>query len=179
MIQYNYKAPRYSAGTLMLETWDMLKTIAMYLALFATTVFTCHLYSYVGQWMMKLIIAALIATLIAYIVVPGGDREGTLADIRRNLFLYNVVALGGYYLISNWANIDGSLLGVSFGLASGTVMGNTIAGYLPVILQFTIILTPISHIFYELKRIMTYYKKGYGKVTKRQRMEQLQRNIVK
>ena len=42
-----------------------------------------------------------------------------------------------------------------------------------------IIITPITHIFYEIKRIFTYHKRGYGRVTKRERMEQLQRNIVK
>lgn len=179
MIQHDYKAPRYGAGVFKVELWETIKSVIHYLALFAVTVYSVHLYSYVGQWMMKLVVAALIATLVAYFAVPGGDREGALADIKRNLFLYNVVAIGGYYLISNFANIDGSLLGVSFGLASGTVMGNTVAGYLPVILQMAIIITPITHIFYEINRIFTYYKKGYGRVTKRERMEQLQRNIVK
>lgn len=179
MSQFNYDAPRFSAGVLRLELWDTIKTIVQYLFLFCVTVYAVHLYSYVGTWMIKLIVAALIVTLAAYILVPSGDREGTLADIRRNLFLYDIVAIGGFYLISNLASIDGSLLGVSFGLASGTVMNNTVAGYLPVILQMVIIVTPITHIFYEIKRIMTYHKKGYGGVTKRQRMEQLQRNIVK
>lgn len=179
MIQHDYSAPRYGAGVFRLELWETLKTIIEYLLLFIATIYACDLYAYVGQWMIKLIVAALIATLIAYIFVPGGDREGTLADISRNLFLYDVVAIGGFYIVSNWAQIDGSLLGVSFGLSSGTVMGNTIAGYIPVILQMVIVLTPITHIFYELKRILTYHKRGYGKVTKRQRMEQLQRNIVK
>lgn len=179
MIQYDYSTPRYNTGILRLEVWDMIKTIVQYLVLFCATVYAVHLYSYVGKWMIILLIAALASTLIAYIFVPAGDREGTLADIRRNLFLYDLVAIGGFYLISNWAQIDGTLLGVSFGLASGTVMGNTIAGYLPIILQMIIIVSPITHFFYEIKRIMTYHKKGYGGVTKRQRMEQLQRNIVK
>lgn len=179
MIQHDYNAPRYSSGTFRLELWETIKTLVMYLFLIAMSIYTCHLYSYVGEWMIKLIIVALFVTLGAYVFVPGGDREGTLADIRRNLFLYNIAALGGYYIISNWAHIDGSLLGVSFGLAPGTVMGNTIAGYLPVILQMILIMSPITHIFYEIKRITTYHKKGYGKVTKRERMEQLQRNIIK
>lgn len=179
MIQYDYGAPRYGAGVFREELWATIKTVIQYLFLYCLTIYAVHLYSYVGTWMILLLIIALVATLAAYIFVPSGDREGTLADIRRNLFLYDIVAIGGYYLISNWASIDGSVLGVSFGLASGTVMGNTIAGYLPVMLQITIIITPITHVFYEIKRIMTYHKKGYGGVTKRQRMEQLQRNVVK
>ena len=181
MIQKDYRAPRYGteAGFIRLELWETIKTIIEFLGLVVATVYACDLYSYVGEWMIRLIIAAIIATLFAYFFVPGGDREGALADISRNLFLYDVVAIGGYYIISNWANIDGSLLGVSFGLASGTVMGNTVAGYIPVILQMIIIITPITHIFYEIKRIFTYHKRGYGRVTKRERMEQLQRNIVK
>ena len=179
MIQYDYKAPRYNTGALALDDCDLINTIIQYLVLFCATVYAVHLFSYVGKWMIILLIAALASTLIAYAFVPAGDREGALADIRRNLFLYDLVAIGGYYLISNWAQIDGTLLGVSFGLASGTVMGNTIAGYLPVVLQMIIIIAPITHFFYEIKRIMTYHKKGYGGVTKRERMEQLQRNIVK
>lgn len=179
MIQYDYSAPRFGAGVFKAELWESIKTIIQYLFLYCLTIYAVHLYSYVGIWMMVLLIIALIVTLAAYIFVPSGDREGTLGDIRRNLFLYDIVSIGGYYLISNWANIDGSLLGVSFGFSSGTVMGNTISGYLPVVLQMAIIITPITHIFYEIKRIMTYHKKGYGGVTKRQRMEQLQRNVVK
>ena len=179
MINYDYDAPRYSAGTAKARTWDTIKCIAQYLALFALTIFACHLYSYLGQWMLKLLAAGVISTIFAYVFVPAGDREGTVADVRRNLFIYDVVAVGGFYLVSNMSNIDASMIGTSFGLTTGTVMNNVVLGYIPTILQMILILTPITHIFYEIKRIYTYKKKGYGRVTKRKRMEQLQRTIIK
>lgn len=179
MINYDYDTPRYSSGTAKVQAWDTIKCIAQYLFLFIFTIITCRMYSYLGEWMIKLLTVAGICSIAAYIVTPGGDRQATVDDIRRNLFLYNVAAVGGYYLVSNLAAMDGSLLGVSFGLSTGTVMSNVVAGYLPYILQMILIVTPITHIFYEIKRIYTYHKKGYGKVTKRKRMEQLQRTIIK
>ena len=83
MIQKDYRAPRYGteAGFIRLELWETIKTIIEFLGLFVATVYACDLYSYVGEWMIRLIIAAIIATLFAYFFVPGGDREGALADI--------------------------------------------------------------------------------------------------
>lgn len=179
MQNYDYDAPRYSAGTARVRTWDTIKCIAQYLFLFAVSIYACHLYSYLGEWMLKFITAGAVASIVAYIAVPGGDREATVADVRRNLFIYDVAAIGGFYLVSNIANIDSSMIGASFGLPTGTVMNNVFIGYGPVILQMILMITPITHVFFEIKRIYTYHKKGYGKVTKRQRMEQLQRTVIK
>lgn len=179
MQNYDYDAPRYSSGTARARTWDTIKCIIQYLFLFALSIYACHLYSYLGEWMLKFITAGTIATIVAYLLVPGGDRQATVADVRRNIFLYDVAAIGGFYLVSNIANIDSSMIGASFGLTTGTVMNNVFVGYVPVILQMFLMITPITHIFFEIKRIYTYHKKGYGKVTKRKRMEQLQRTIVK
>ena len=179
MQNYDYDAPRYSAGTARVRIWDTIKCIAQYLFLFAVSIYACHLYSYLGEWMLKFITAGAVASIVAYVAVPGGDREATVADVRRNLFIYDVAAIGGFYLVSNIANIDSSMIGASFGLPTGTVMNNVFIGYVPVILQMILMITPITHVFFEIKRIYTYHKKGYGKVTKRQRMEQLQRTVIK
>lgn len=179
MINYDYDTPRYGSGTAKVQAWDTIKCITQYLFLFVTTIITCRMYSYLGQWMLQLLVGAGICSIVAYIVVPGGDRQAAVDDVRRNLFLYNVAAIGGHYLVSNMGGMDESLLGVSFGLSTGTLMNNVVLGYLPYILQMVLIITPITHIFYEIKRIYTYHKKGYGKVTKRKRMEQLQRTIIK
>lgn len=178
MINFDYAAPRYGSGTTRARLWDVLKIVTYYLFLFVLTVYVIRLYSYLGKIMIKELCIAGGASLFAYWRIPGGDREQAVNDIRRNLFIYDVVALLGYVAVTQLQGIDSNMLGVSFGFSTGTVLNNNVLAYIPGILQMVLVATPATHMIYELKRIYTYSKRGYGKVTKRKRAEQLQRTRV-
>jgi hypothetical protein len=178
MSNYDYSSPRYGAGTTKLRAWDTIKIITQYLALFVMTVYGCHLYSGgLGEWMLPLLVVAGISSIVAYFFSQSGDTEGSVESIRRNLFIYNIASIGGYFLISNLASIDESSIAASFGLLNGAI-GNVVKGYLPIVTQMVLLVSPITHIFYEIKRIYTYNRRGYGS-RKRERTEALQRTIVK
>lgn len=178
-INRDYDAVRYKTDTFWVKTWALLKIVAYYLLLFVMAVVAIDLYAYLGR---KVILTAVIlvtlSSLVSYWLVPP-ERPNQVMAVKRNLFLYLGGLIGAYFIITNINSIDSTQLGVSLGLNAGQTQTNAAQGWITMITQFTMIGTPIGFVSYEVKRIWTFYGFGHGKVTKRKRMEQLQKNIVR
>lgn len=179
MINYDYSATRYNPGTAKARAWDTIKLIIHYLLLYIGTIYAVHLYSYLGKIMLLLLFIATLSSLYSYIRLPAGGRDKIVAGIRRNLLVYQITAIGGFYLLMFLQGLDSNTLGVSFGFSSGTALNNTVLGFIPTMLQLSLIVTPITHIFFEIRRIHTYKpNRGYGNVSTRKRIEQFMKTRV-
>lgn len=178
-INKEYDAIRYKPETGLVKTWALLKIVAYYMLLFIMSVLTIHLYAYLGRIVIQnAVLATIGATLMSYWLIPP-ERPNQIIALKRNLFLYLGGLLGAYFIITNMNQIDASQLGVSLGLNAGQAQTNAVQGWITMITQFSMIGAPIGFVSYEIKRIWTFYGFGHGRVTKRKRMEQLQKTIVR
>lgn len=178
-INKDYGAARYSAGTGLEKAYGALKITAFYSLLFIMAVLDIYLYAYLGRTViMYAVIFTSIACIVSHWLVPN-DRPNQMIALKRNLFLYLGALIGAYFIITNMNAIDSSQLGVSLGLNAGQTQANAGQGWITMMVQFLMLGAPIGFVSYEVKRIWTYYGFGTRRVTKRQRAEQLQRNIVR
>lgn len=175
----DYDAVRYRTETFGVKTWAAMKIALFYLLLFAMAVIAIRLYAYLGRLIIQnAVILTVLACLLSYWLVPP-ERPNQVIALKRNLFLYLGGLIGAYFIIINMNQIDTSQLGVSLGLNAGETQTNAAQGWIVMLTQFLMIGSPIGFVSYEIKRIWTFYGFGHGRVTKRKRMEQLQKNIVR
>lgn len=178
-INKDYDAVRYETETFWVKTWALLKIIGFYLLLFVMTILAIHLYAYLGRIVIQnAVILTVLAALVSHWLVPP-ERPNQIIALKRDLFLYLGGMIGGYFIITMMNQIDATQLGVSLGLNAGQTQANAAQGWISMLIQFTMIGAPIGFVSYEVKRIWTFYGFGHGRVTKRKRMEQLQKNIVR
>lgn len=178
-INKDYSATRYKTETFGEKAWAALKIIAYNLLLFVMALLAVKLYAYLGRLIiLTACILTTLACLMSYWIVPP-DRPNSIIALKRNLFLYLGGLIGAYFIINKMNTIDTAQLGVSLGLNAGQTQTNAAQGWITMMTQFLMIGTPIGFVSYEVKRIFTFYGFGHGRVTKRKRMEQLQKNIVR
>ena len=178
-INRDYDAVRYKTETFGVKAWALLKISAFYLLLFVMALVAIKIYAYLGRLVIQnAIILTVIACLVSYWLVPP-ERPNQIMAVKRNLFLYLGGLIGAYFIISMMSQIDSSQLGVSIGLNAGQTQQNAAQGWIVMLTQFLMIGSPIGFVSYEVKRIWTFYGFGHGRVTKRKRVEQLQKNIVR
>lgn len=178
-INKDYTSARFETETFGIKVVEAIKIFGFDLMLFAMTLIAVKLYSYLGyNAILWGVLAISGSSLLSYCLVPT-DRPNMIISCKRNLFLYVGAMIGGYFIIQKLNGIDATQLGVSMGLSAGQTQSNAAVGWLTTIIPFTMIGTPIGLVGYEVKRIGQFYGFGNGRVTKRKRMEQLQRTIVK
>jgi len=178
-INRDYDAVRYKTDTFWVKAWALLKIVGFYLLLFVMAILAIHLYAYLGRLIIQnAVILTILSALVSYWLVPP-ERPNQIIAVKRNLFLYLGGLLGAYFIITNMNQIDATQLGVSLGLNAGQSQANAAQGWITMITQFLMLGAPIGFVSYEVKRIWTFYGFGHGRVTKRKRMEQLQKNIVR
>lgn len=178
-INRDYDAVRYKTETFGVKTWALVKIIAYYLLLFVMALVAIRLYAYLGRVVIQnAVILTILASFISYCIVAP-ERPNQVIALKRNLFLYLGGLIGAYFIISNMNQLDATQLGVSLGLNAGQTQSNAAQGWIVMMTQFLMIGSPIGFVSYEVKRIWTFYGFGHGRVTKRKRAEQLQKNIVR
>lgn len=179
MINHDYDAVRYQDTMGKQKAWAIIKILAFYLTVFVMGMVVIRWYAFIGRTIILLFsIAMIVATLISHwLVAP--ERPNQMINIKRNLFMYFGILIGAYILITLYADIDPNKIGVSLGGSTGTTQNNAASGWIQMITQFLTFMPPIAHIGYEVNRIWTYYGFGHGRTTKRKRMEQLQKTIVR
>ena len=161
------------------KSWELLKIFTYYLVMFVMLVATVYFYAYIGrQIVLYAVLLMIVACFISYGMVPT-ERPNMVISMKRNLFIYLGVLLLAYMVIALMNSMDANQFGVSLGLNAGQTQTNAAQGWVTMMLQFAMIGIPFAFISYEVKRIWTYYGFGFGHVTKRKRMEQLQKNIVR
>lgn len=168
---------RYKSEMTREKIWDGCQIVIFYSMLFGMVIADVTLYSFLGHYiLLNAVILVCTACIASYIIVPT-ERPNQIMACKRNLFLYLGGLLGAYLIIMKMNAIDASELGVSLGLNTGQTQSNAAQGWITMAVQFTMIGAPITFIAYEIKRIWTYYYPGFGHVTKRKRIEQLQRLV--
>ena len=179
MINYDYDAVRYNTNLKWHKLWIFSKILAYYTVCYILAVIDIDKYAFIGKNIIMLaLIAGITASLVSHLLVPS-DRPNQMKTLKQNFLIYTGVLLGAHFLIGILSSMDGNMAGISLGMNAGEVTGNAALGWITMMLQFIIVGTPISHVLYEVKRIFTFYGFGFGKTTKRKRMEQLQKTIVK
>lgn len=178
-INKDYDAVRYQTETMAEKAFAALKIFAFYTLLLVMAVVDIYLYAYLGRTLiLYAVLFTALACLVSYWLVPP-ERPNQIIALKRNLFLYLGGLMGAYFIIMNLNTIDSSQLGVSLGLNAGQTQANASQGWITMMVQFLMIGSPIGFVSYEVKRIWTFYGFGHGRVTKRKRAEQLQKNIVR
>lgn len=177
-INKDYEATRFETETFGIKCFEAIKIIAFNMMIFVMTLLSVSLYAYLGRIVILVGVACITgACILSYFLVPT-DRPNMIMSWKKELFIYLGALIGGYYILQMISGIDSSQLGVSMGLDAGTTQTNATQGSLSMILQFAMVMTPIGLVGNEFKRIMTFMGFGLGHVTKRKRMEQLQRTVV-
>ena len=177
MINYDYDAVRYETQNKTQRLFIYLKSLAYFLTCYILGITVINLYAFLGRkYMMPALVIGITASIISHVLVPG-DRTNQIRTLKQNYLLYVAVMLGAYYAMKMLAGINANEMGVSMGLSTGQTQNNTALSWIQTVLQFIMVGTPISHVIYEVRRIFTFYGFGFGKVTKRKRMEQLQRTM--
>ena len=178
MINYDTERIRYRDDTKFVRLKDTLKSAAFWIVSYCMALKAIKQYAFLGHTIILFaIIICALASLLSYFCIPA-ERPNQIITAKKNLFMYTGALLVVYAIISSLNSIDPNMAGVSLGLSTGQITNNAALGWLQVMIQFIIVGAPITHISYEAKRIITYYGFGYGRVTKRVRAEQLQKNIV-
>lgn len=179
-INKDYEAARYETETFGVKCYEALKIFGTNLLLFVMTLYAVTLYAFLGRKIILIGVFCCVASaILSYIMVPS-DRPQMIIDIKKEMFIYIGSLIGGYFIIRLLNGIDASQIGVSIGLNAGQTQSNAVQGSLGMIIQFLMVMTPIGLIGNELKRIAVYIGFGLGShVTKRKRMEQLQKTITK
>lgn len=178
-INQDFTASRYITETGQGKAWEALKIFAFYLVLFVMLVVAVYDYAYLGRLViLNATLLIMLASLISYWKVPT-ERPNQIIALKRNLFIYLGIMILAYYALYLINLMDANQLGVSLGLNAGQTQTNAVQGWISMAIQFVMFGMPLSFIGYEVKRIWTYYGFGLGHVTKRKRMEQLQKNIVR
>lgn len=178
-INKDYDAVRYKTETGKAKVWEALKIAVYYSAMFVMLIMAVYYYSYMGRLIiLNASLLIVLSALLSYKLVPM-ERPNQITALKRNLFMYLGGMLLAYFAISMINKVDANMLGVSLGLNAGQTQVNAALGWVTMAVQFAMIGTPLAFIGYEIKRIWTYYGFGYGHTTKRKRMEQLQKTIVK
>lgn len=178
-INKDYRAVRYKTETQRGQVFEALKIFAFYFSLFVMLVLTVYYYAHLGRMIiLNAVILMVLACLLSYWKVPT-ERPNQITAIKRNLFLYLGGLLLAYFAVSLMGNIDANQLGVSLGLNAGQTQANAAQGWVTMLVLFAVFSVPFASISYEMKRIWQYYGFGFGHVTKRKRMEQLQKTIVR
>lgn len=177
---FNYSTRRVSSRTTSYKAWEALKLGAFYWMLFVLLVLNVHFYASIGKTIIQSasLLMALIA-LISYALVPT-ERPNMINGFKRSLFLYLASMIAGRFVISLLTSIDPGELAVAIGLNAGQTQSNALQGWLVMMVQFGLLTIPIAFLGVEIKRIFQYCNgSGFGHVTKRKRMEQLQKTIVR
>lgn len=178
-INKDYTVQRYKTETFGGKAWAATKIIAYDSLLFVLTLVAVKLYAYLGRIVvLNAVLLTIAACLLSYWIVPP-DRPNSIIALKRNLLMYLGGLIGAYFIVNQMNQLDSSQLGVSLGLNAGQTQTNAAQGWISMMAQFLMIGSPIGFVSYELKRIWTFYGFGHGRVTKRKRMEQLQKNIVR
>ncbi len=178
-INKDYTASRYKTSMGKQKAWELFKIFTYYLVMFVMLCINVYFYAYLGRKIVLFaVLFMILAALISYGMVPT-ERPNMIVSMKRNLFIYLGVLLLAYFVLYLLNSIDVNQFGVSLGLNAGQTQANAAAGWVTMMLQFAMIGIPFAFISYEVKRIWTYYGFGFGHVTKRKRMEQLQKNIVR
>ena len=178
-INKDYEVTRYKTETFTQKLWSMSKIFAFYLLLFILAIVDIHLYAYLGQAViLTAVLLTILACLISYWLVPT-ERPNQIIALKRNMFMYLSGLLGAFIIIFNMNKLDANQIGISLGLNAGQTQTNAAQGWITMMTQFLMLGAPIGFVSYEFKRIWTFYGFGHGKVTKRKRIEQLQKNIVR
>lgn len=161
------------------KVWELLKIYVFYFLLFILLVIDVYFYAYLGRTILLFAsLLMIVAAIISWCMVPT-ERPNMITALKRNLFIYLGIMLLAYITVTLMTSIDSSQLGISLGLNTGQTQNNAIQGWITMMVQFSMIGLPLAFISYEVKRIWTFYGFGFGHVTKRKRMEQLQKNIVR
>lgn len=178
-INKNYSAPRYTASMQRQKGWELLRIAAFYLILFWMLVMNVYFYAFLGRQIVIIAVFLMILSAMVSYCICLTERPNMVTGMKRNLFIYLGTLLLAYFAVSIMNNIDANQMGVSLGLNAGQTQNNAAQGWIVMMLQFAMIGIPFAFISYEVKRIWTCYGFGFGRVTKRKRMEQLQKNIVR
>lgn len=179
MINYDYDSIRYETENHAQKLFIFLKSLAYFLFCYIMACVVIDLYAFIGRsFIMLALVVGIIASLISHWLVPS-DRPTQIKVLKQNFLLYVLVMFGAFFLIRILSGLNANEMGVSMGLSTGQVQNNAALGWIQMVLQFIMVGTPISHAVNEVRRIFTFYGFGFGKVTKRKRMEQLQKTIVR
>lgn len=178
-INQDYSAVRYKTNMTRQKVWELIKISAFYLVLFVALVADVYFYAYLGRLVItNACLLMIVIGLISHWKVPT-ERPNQIIAIKRNLFIYLGVLLLAYFALSMLNLVDANQLGVSLGLNTGQTQASAVQGWITMAVQLSMFMIPLAFISYEVKRIWTFYGFGFGHTTKRKRMEQLQKQIVR